>query len=393
MKVDFLTSIEHISAQQWNTVSGIDYPFLRHEFLAALEQKAPTTNNSSAACSVETGWQPWHMVISEHDTVLAVMPMYIKQHSYGEYIFDWNWAEAYQRNGINYYPKLFTGIPFTPSSGPRIAISPTVKDQTLLLNFLCTTLKQQCIELGTSSFHLLFPEKQISNALHDNGLTQRTSFQYHWYNQNQHGAPYTNFDEFVGSFKARKRKVLNKERQLVSEHNITIKRLQGSQITASIWQTFYQFYQHTYAKRSGHGGYLPQSFFLNIGESLGDKIMLVVAEQDDTVIAAALNFYSSDTLYGRYWGCSQELEFLHFELCYYQGIEFCIEQGLQKFDAGAQGEHKIQRGFKPTKTFSNHWIVEPQFRHAINNFITEEANHNQSYISKASELLPFKALQ
>ncbi|WP_339671214.1 GNAT family N-acetyltransferase [Dasania marina] len=375
MEFRYLRSISEISHQQWNAISGTDYPFGRHEFLAALEL--------SGSVSAKTGWQPQHLCVYQGEQLLAVMPLYIKQHSYGEYIFDWSWAEAYQRHGYHYYPKLLSAIPFTPATGPRLCLHPD-GDAEAIKAAVSQQLISHAQQLQASSVHVLYSEQ---NAGFDAPFMPRSSVQFHWFNQG-----YTCFDDFLSQFKSRKRKALKKERQSVAQQGIHLQRLTGPQITDELWQQFYAFYQSTYAKRSGHGGYLHRDFFNRIASNMAEQIMLVIAIKDQTIIAGALNFFDSHSLYGRYWGCHIEAEHLHFETCYYQGIEFCIEQGLQRFDSGAQGEHKIQRGFQPVDTYSQHWIARPDFADAIKQFLQQETAELIRYKQQCSEHLPFKTV-
>lgn len=397
MKTIFHNSIVDIGRDNWNSLASKHYPFTRYEFLAALEN---TGNESNAACCADTGWQPCHLAIyGDDDNPIALMPMYIKSHSYGEYVFDWAWADAYHRNGIEYYPKLVSAIPFTPSTGPRLltqqipasanTISP--HSESVNIDYVASTLKSFCTDNQMESAHVLFAQQGLIDSLCGQELVTRESVQFHWFNQSEKQKPYSSFEEFLDGLKARKRKVIRKERRQSETQGLTIRRLRGHEIDQTLWETFYLFYRNTYLKRSGHTGYLPQSFFTEVGKSMADQVMMVIAFRDSQPVAAALNFYSSDTLYGRYWGCTEELECLHYELCYYQGIEFCIEQGLHTFDAGAQGEHKVQRGFMPIKTLSSHWIANTAFRKAISDFIDQEARYNQEYIKALSKQLPFKS--
>lgn len=378
----FLDSINDIDRESWNLIAGTNYPFTRHEFLSALE--------NSGAATQATGWQAHHLTVYEQQQLIAVMPLYLKHHSYGEYVFDWAWADAYHRHGLDYYPKLLAAIPFTPATGPRLCLAPqAVKNNAD--NTVSQAIVQQLIKhsqhIGASSLHLLFPEQSAYKQLSNAGLLARSGVQFHWFNQG-----FKNFDDFLTHFSSRKRKNLNKERRRVKEQGIILKRLSGNDISPETWQRFHHFYQITYAKRSGHGGYLTQSFFEQIAQALPDNIVLVTATKDDRLIAAALNFRDSHTLYGRYWGCIEEVEFLHFEACYYQGIEYCIEQGLERFDPGAQGEHKIQRGFTPVMTYSNHWIDHPEFASAIGNFLQSEKHEIKRYQQQCLESLPFKKM-
>lgn len=391
MEVRFYSAIEAIGQGIWNTVCGIDYPFIRYEFLHALET-ASDPKEQAAACSRESGWQAHHAIVYHNDQPVAAAPMYLKYHSYGEYIFDWSWADAYQRNGLNYYPKLLCAIPYSPVTGSRIAVADTYAgDNDSIYRVLTEACKHECERLKLSSCHFLFSEKSVSDGLQQQQLVQRHSHQYHWFNQNKHDQTYTSFEDFLTEFKSRKRKDLKKERRLVAEQDVRLLQLTGTDIKDDIWDTFYDFYQLTYAKRSGHGGYLPKAFFQAIAKTMPEQLLLVLAIQNDVVIAGALNLFSSTTLFGRYWGCTKSAEFLHFETCYYQGIEFCIERGLKKFDAGAQGEHKVQRGFRPTPTWSNHWIQHQGFRDAIQDFVEREAEQVKQNITHTREWLPFNS--
>jgi predicted N-acyltransferase len=376
MKAVFLNSITDIDADSWQSIINDDYPFLRHEFLSAMEL-------SKSACS-DTGWSPQHLLVYEQQQLIAVMPLYLKDHSYGEYIFDWSWADAYQRYGLEYYPKLLSAIPFTPATGARLSYLSNIDSQQLY-SFVADSLKNRAKELNASSIHILLPTKKETRSWNEQALSTRTSSQYHWFNNN-----YGSFDDFLSTFNSRKRKNVSKERRRINEQDISLHRYKGQDISNELWDVFFNFYQITYAKRSGHGGYLRREFFDLIHHNMIDQIMLVMAKHNNRFVAGALYFFSSSTLYGRYWGCNQAFEMLHFEACYYQGIEFCIEHGLEKFDAGAQGEHKIQRGFEPTAIWSNHWIKDQQFSAAIQDFIDREADSNLEYIDAAKDYLPFK---
>jgi predicted N-acyltransferase len=372
----FLTSLEQIEPQTWDAVTGEDYPFLRHQFLYGME----LTNCTTA----ETGWQPCHLILEQDETVVAVMPLYLKSHSYGEYVFDWSWADAWQRSNLRYYPKLVSAIPFTPATGPRLCAVEGVDEQAIR-HAVLSAIQQFAKQKDISSWHLLFPEEQLSKDLLGDGLPRRSASQFHWFNEG-----FTSFDDFLATCSSRKRKNLRRERRRVKEQGLELVTLQGEQITPRHWQQFHHFYQMTYAKRSGHGGYLTREFFLETAASMGEQVIMVMAEQADEAVAAALYFRSSDTLYGRYWGSLREYDCLHFEACYYQGIEYCIKEGLGRFDPGAQGEHKIQRGFRPVPTYSNHWIANPQLAQAVADFARQEESQTEEYMAQASSLLPFK---
>tara|TARA_B100000767_G_scaffold158098_1_gene148540 strand:- start:3148 stop:4323 length:1176 start_codon:yes stop_codon:yes gene_type:complete len=391
MYVKFYDAIKKIGKPTWQRICGTDYPFLRYEFLASLED-AGSDNEHGSACNQQSGWQPQHGIVFDGEKPIAAIPLYLKYHSYGEYIFDWAWAEAYQRNGLNYYPKLLNAIPYSPVTGTRIAIdSDHSKQCQTIYSTIVSACKIKCQEEKISSCHFLYPQQDLSIALSELQIEQRSSHQYHWFNHSRRGELYLDFNDFLADLKSRKRKDIKKERALIAREDIQLERLTGEQIDAAVWDHFYHFYQLTYAKRSGHGGYLPKEFFRSIGETMPEQLLLVLAKRNGKLIAGALNFFSSDTLYGRYWGCTEAAESLHFEACYYQGIEFCIERKLKKFDAGAQGEHKIQRGFRPVPTWSNHWIQDPQFDQAIKRYIHQEAKQVKANIEQASDFLPFKA--
>lgn len=372
----FVDSLLCVSAEEWNGLCGLDYPFLRHEFLAALE--------ITRCCCRDSGWQPHHLLLEDGDGNLqGCMPLYLKDNSYGEYVFDWSWADAYYRHGLEYYPKLISAIPFTPAMGPRLCLAEGI-DRAQTLSRIADALREECTRLGASGWHLLFPEEEDSRLLADMNAKQRLGCQYHWFN---HG--YDSFDALLASFNSRKRKNIRKERQKVKDAGIRFRQVPGQEISKDEWHQFYQFYQSTYLIR-GRSPYLNRAFFLKLADTMPEQILLVLAYLDEECIAGALSFIGSDTLYGRYWGSVEDYQFLHFETCYYQGIDYCIEKGLKRFDSGAQGEHKIQRGFEPVSTWSNHWLRHPQFHAAIESFLEEEERHMEHYMQHAGEYLPFR---
>jgi predicted N-acyltransferase len=376
LELQFIDSIHRVAADEWNAVAGDDYPFLQHTFLAALEDSGATT--------AETGWLPQHLVIREGGVLCGLLPLYIKSHSYGEYVFDWAWADAYRRHGLEYYPKLLSAIPFTPATGPRLCLRDDLEADALF-SVVVEQLQRRAEQLGASSAHILFPDVNDAERWQRAGLLQRVGPQYHWFNRG-----YQSFDDFLATFSSRKRKNLRKERRTVADQGLRLERLSGSDVSESQWRFFFHCYQMTYAKRSGHGGYLSEAFFQAIARSMADRLLLVLAYEGDVPVAAALNFQGADTLFGRYWGCIREYDFLHFEACYYQGIEHCIEQGLSKFDPGAQGEHKIQRGFEPITTYSQHWLADASFSDAVARFLHTEQRHIAEYLQEAAQALPFK---
>ena len=376
LTVEFATTLASIDPVEWDSIAGADYPFLRHRFLLGLEETGCTTADS--------GWQPCHMVLRRGTAVIAVMPMYLKSHSYGEYVFDWSWADAWHRSGLDYYPKLVSAIPFTPATGPRLSMAAD-EDKEAITKTVLQAIQELASRREISSWHVLFPDQTVSEQLLKLGMHQRIATQFHWFN-----AGYETFDDFLATFNSRKRKNLRRERQRVVEQGLRLETRTGDEIGAGHWQQFHNFYQLTYAKRSGHGGYLTREFFTQTAAAMGDQVVMVLAYHGDTPVAGALYFRSSDTLFGRYWGCEHEFDCLHFEACYYQGIEYCIANGLQRFDPGAQGEHKIQRGFHPVQTYSNHWIADPQLSAAVGDFTRREVDHVEAYREQAATLLPFK---
>jgi predicted N-acyltransferase len=353
---------------------SLSYPFLRSEFLQALE-------DSLSAC-VTTGWLPLH--IEYHDArQQRTLPLYLKEHSMGEYVFDYAWANAYHQHGISYYPKLVSAVPFTPSVGPRLTGSPTNSGTigTEILTQICSHADTH----NASSWHLLFPDSATIAVFNMPHLLHRTGVQYHWYNRD-----YAHFDDYLTRMTSRKRKMVRRERKAVSAQNIVVSMELGDAISPSVWKLFYQLYERTYAKRNGSHGYLTEAFFQQISGSMSNQIAMAVARVNNEPVACALYFYDDACLYGRYWGSLGDYDCLHFELCYYSGIEFAIDKGLRRFDAGAQGEHKIVRGFEPVETTSVHWIRHDEFRKAIRRFTEQEHLHIQDYITQAKSLLPYK---
>jgi predicted N-acyltransferase len=381
VQIRFIKSIHEIEAAQWNRLCPSDYPFARHEFLAALEDTSCTT--------AETGWQAQHLVVSQDGQVIAAMPGFVKTHSYGEYVFDWAWADAYRRYGFSYYPKWINAIPFTPCSGPRLLCAAEQQSAELIAH-IARSLTGFCTDYKLSSWHCLFPDTHLSDQLRNHPIPQRLGCQFHWFNRD-----YKNFDDFLAQMNSRKRKNIAKERRQVQEQGFSFEVKEGSEINAFDWELFYALYRNTYLKRSGHNGYLSEAFFQQLGASMSENLVMISARkmsgnEQEEIIAAALFLRDSSTLYGRYWGCFEEYQFLHFETCYYQGIDYAIANQLQRFDGGAQGEHKIARGFEPVITYSNHWIQQPGFRDAINNFLQEEAVQISDYAAHARQSLPFK---
>jgi len=376
MQISFIDTLSAITPQAWNQLCVDDYPFVRCEFLQALE--------TSGSVGKGTGWQPQHLVVHEGNELIAAMPLYIKTHSYGEYVFDWAWADAYKRYGFNYYPKLITAIPFTPCSGARLLLKDAALEDELL-PLILAAIKTHAQNINASSWHCLFPSADLSAHFVNEKIAQRIGVQFHWFNHD-----YKSWSDFTATMNSRKRKNINKERRTVAEQGISFVSKTAAEISAEDWQLFYLLYCNTYLKRSGHTGYLTEDFFQLLREQFAQNSLLIIAYQKDEAIAAALFFIDSKTIYGRYWGCVEEHEFLHFETCYYQGIEYAINHGLQRFDGGAQGEHKIARGFEPVITYSNHWLARPDFQQTIDNFLLAEKKSIEHYAEDAKTYLPFK---
>lgn len=373
---EFCPEIAMIDYADWNQLAKGHYPFLQYEFLAALEK--------SGAVNTESGWQPFHLLIRRDKQLIAAAPLYIKSHSYGEYVFDWSWADAYRRYGFEYYPKLIAAIPFTPVTGSRLMMHPDEDRDTLWKLFL-GVLGRQVTNLSLSSLHILFPPESAASIDIDNSWSHRCSVQFQWFNDT-----YQSFEHFLASFSSRKRKNVRKERAKLISEDIIVNRVSGNAITSEQMAFFFDCYQQTYLKRSGHSGYLSHAFFQEVRQNMPEKMLLVEAQKAENKIASALYFFDEQGLYGRYWGALQDVDGLHFECCYYQGIEFCIERNIPLFNPGTQGEHKIQRGFKPIWCHSLHWLEKPEFNQAIKAFIESETPQLRLYHQDASKMLPFK---
>lgn len=348
------SSIGSISPADWDACAGDGNPFVSHAFLSAVED--------SGSAGPRTGWLPQHAALRDGTGVLvAVAPMYAKSNSYGEYVFDHGWANAYEQAGGDYYPKLQVAVPFSPVPGPRLLCRPGVP-----VGLLAQALVQACQQLKLSGVHITFCTQADYDALGAEGWLQRLGQQYHWEN---HG--YATFDDFLGALSSRKRKVLRRERRDANECGLTYRTVRGGDIGKREWDAFYRFYQSTVDRKWG-SAYLTRSFFPLLGERLGDRVVLMLADHNREPVAGALNLMGRDALYGRNWGCRGEWPFLHFELCYYRAIDFAIEHGLPRVEAGAQGQHKIQRGYLPRPTYSAHWLSHPGLTRAVADFLERE---------------------
>ena len=371
----FCSSLSNIKSSDWNECVGNDHPFLQYEFLYALEK--------SNSANTKTGWQPYHYIEQENDKIIALCPLYIKNHSFGEYIFDHSWADAYHRYGINYYPKLQSAIPFTPVTGDRIVLNKSVKDKKGKQVQIINNMIEEAKKINVSSLHFNFVN-DVSNWNEIDNIMVRSGIQFHW-NNNE----YKNFNEFLNDLSSRKRKIIRRERQCIENNNLTVKLLNGDDIKEEHINFFYDCYLDTTGRKWG-STYLTKEFFFEILHNFSNKILLIMAYQEDNMIASAINFLSKTHLYGRLWGSKYEVPFLHFELCYYQAIEYAIQNKIQIVEAGAQGEHKLQRGYAPTKTWSAHWIKDQEFSKAIQNFLDNESQLIDNQKEKLEDYLPFK---
>ena len=375
-RTHIVSDLSEVGQASWDALvqaQAAPTPFLSYAFLHAL--------HASGSASPDTGWQPQFLLLfDEQDALAAALPLYVKGHSYGEYVFDWAWADAYQRHGLDYYPKLLSAIPFTPVAGARL-MARDADARAALVDVLCAT--QRATEV--SSTHVLFPPEDDARQLADAGFLLRSGVQFHWLNRG-----YRSFDEFLATLEQKKRKNIRAERRKVAEAGVTLRRVRGVDATREDWVLFNRCYRNTY--REHHSTpYLNLDFFLRIGETMPDNILLVIAEKEGRAIAASLVIHDQDTLYGRYWGALEHVACLHFETAYYQPLEFCIEQGIATFEGGAQGEHKMARGFLPTRTWSAHWLAHPSFADAVERFLEREAGGIDDYMDELNERNPFRA--
>jgi predicted N-acyltransferase len=368
------SSIHDIPAREWDVCAGPGNPFVSHAFLSAIED--------SGSAGKRTGWLPRHAALRDQaGRLLATAPMYAKSHSYGEYVFDHGWARAFDQAGGDYYPKLQIAAPFSPVPGPRLLIRPDVD---LPIAVLAGGLADTCAELGLSSVHATFCTETEYTALGAVGWLQRLGIQYHWYNQG-----FSSFDDFLTALNARKRKSIKRERRDAQSAGLEFHTLHGPDITAAQWKAFYTFYESTVDRKWG-SAYLTEKFFPLLGERLGERVVLMLATQAGKPVAGALNLAGSAALYGRNWGCLGDFPFLHFELCYYRAIDYAIAHGLQRVEAGAQGEHKIQRGYLPSLTYSAHWINHRGLRRAIADFLDQERPARLREMAALADYSPFK---
>lgn len=379
MPLKILNALADIDAASWDRLAGRKNPFLRHTFLHGLEE--------SGCVSRQTGWLPQHLLLEDDDRPgnwLGAVPLYLKTHSYGEYIFDWAWANAYHQHGLDYYPKLSAAIPFTPATGSRLLVAPGAdvpRTQDLLADAALSLARAH----KASSLHWLFLTSEEQTRLAQHHHLSRSGFQFHWYNRD-----YSNFEDFLTSFSARHRKKVRQDRRYVREAGIDMVLIQGEEATPAHWQQFHEFYLETIR---GHGAipYLNARFFNWLGEHMPESVLLIFARRHGRWIAGSLFLQGGDTLYGRYWGSTEFHSGLHFETCYYRAIEYCIEQGLTRFEAGAQGGHKLARGFVPHPVYSAHWLSHPRFNDAVADYLRREQADIEWQMNELTERAPYRS--
>lgn len=378
MNISICSSMSELPAAEWDSLVGTEQPFLRYDFLNALEQ--------TGCVSQQTGWVPHHFAVRDEPSgrLLAAAPAYVKQHSYGEYVFDWQWASAYKATGEPYYPKLLMAVPFTPVTGARVLTAPEVEAQSVV-PLIMAAAEQSVARLSLSSIHCLFPTEAQAEMMERHDWAMREAFQFHWRNDE-----YASFDDYLAGMTSKRRKAIRRERRQVAESGIVFEQLSGAEIGDDHWHWFYRFYRDTLT-RYGAIPYLSQAFFEQIGQVMSGQVLLIFALRDGQPIAGSFNLMDDETLYGRYWGCVTDVNGLHFETCYYQAIEYCIQNGLRRFEAGAQGEHKLDRGFLPTTTRSAHWFRHSPFFDAIKSVLVEETPAVQRRADLYTEHSPFKS--
>jgi len=365
-----------VSAAEWNALGAMPYPFLRHEFLRTLE--------TEGCLGERYGWIPQHLLAYDGARLVGAAPLYLKFNSYGEFVFDWSWADAYRRAGLRYYPKLVSAAPYTPATGPKLLVAADASPGAVRRTLADAAL-QLAEGLGVSSLHWLFSPAEEADWLESAGLLRRTGCQFHWRN-----ADYADFDAFLATFSAEKRKKLKRERRRVTEDGIRFRLLNGGDAGEADWAFFHDLYADTFQRRGGMPT-LSLSFFRRLAELAPDAVLLVVAEHGRRPVAAAFCLVGTDTLYGRHWGCRETYHSLHFEACYYQGLDYCIRAGLARFEPGAQGEHKVSRGFLPTPTWSTHWVADPRFREAVDRFLAMERDAMSDYCAEMLSHSPYRA--
>ncbi|MDJ0740471.1 MAG: GNAT family N-acetyltransferase [Gammaproteobacteria bacterium] len=377
VRVRVIEAVCELAAADWNALGAAPFPFLRHEFLAALE--------AEGCLGERFGWLPRHVTLWRDGRLEGAVPLYLKFNSYGEFVFDWAWADAYQRSGLEYYPKLVSASPYTPATGPKLLLRPDADEGTRRL--LIAAVRELAEQLGVSSLHWLFTTADETDDLESSGLLRRTGCQFHWQNRD-----YPDFDAFLATLTSSKRKNIRKERRKVAEAGIDFRLLDGRTATAEDWVQYHAMYESTFNRRGGVPT-LSLGFFERIAEQMPEGVLLIMAEHAGEPVASAFCLVGDDTLYGRHWGCNTRFDNLHFEACYYQGQEFCIRHGLARFEPGAQGEHKIARGFLPSETLSAHWLADRRFHDAIARHLEFERTGMREYIAEMSDRSPYRATQ
>jgi predicted N-acyltransferase len=368
-------TIDGLSAQEWNALGGELNPFLRHEFFAALEH--------TGCIGSGTGWDPCYFTLQDAQGLAAAVPAFRKSHSYGEFVFDFSWAQAYSRLGARYYPKLTVAVPFTPATGPRLLVRADL-DRTGIARRLLADIEAYAAAHSISSVHALFLDETAHTACRHAGWLIRRDCQFHWTNHD-----YPSFEAYLETFTAEKRKKARRERRRVAEAGIVFDTRLGGDLDERTLDYVYAFHRDTFL-RHGHEPYLSREFFTEVARTMGDALMVKIARRAGEAVAAAIFFWSREALYGRYWGAANDYNSLHFEACYHQGIEFCIEQGVRRFEPGTQGEHKVSRGFEPTLTWSAHFIANRRFREAIEDYLEREGASVDAYAQEIQAHVPYK---
>jgi uncharacterized protein len=374
VQIRLLTRVSEIPAGEWNALAG-DYPFLRHEFLSAMED--------SGCTSARSGWIPRHLVLLDQRGLAAAAPLYEKTHSWGEFVFDFAWARAAEQAGMAYYPKLVCAVPFTPATGPRLLCRADLAAAPSRLALL-RAMRERLAATALSSAHALFLDAPARAACEQDGWLLRRDCHFQWRNRG-----YRDFEDFLDGFSAEKRKKARRERRRVAEQGIEFRTLRGDELSEELLERVFRLHEVTFI-RHGHTPYLNRAFFQRIARSLAASFLVKLAMRAGEAVAVAVFFRSADTLYGRYWGADADYHSLHFEACYYQGIDYCIANGLATFEPGTQGEHKIARGFEPALTWSAHWIADPALRRAISAYLTREGQAIDAYASEADAHVPFR---
>lgn len=382
MQTRIHTQINQIEASAWDALVTDGNPFLQHAFLQALEEHH--------AVGQRYGWLPQHLAVYDNETLVGATPLYLKHNSYGEFVFDWSWADAYERQGLAYYPKLVSAIPYTPATGERLLTLASPSRDSVRHKLIDAAL-EHAREQGVSGLHWLFTTDQETTQLETAGLRRRVGVQFHWHNRG-----YRDFQDFLDTFTSAKRKKLRRERRRVEEAGIEIEVYHGHEIADDLWPVVHEFYASTFFRKSGTPTF-SQDCFRAIGQALGERFIVMLASdgtkqsgRGKQYVAGVICYRSDDTLYGRHWGCHEEYHSLHFELCYYQGIDYCISHGLAHFEPGAQGEHKVGRGFEPTLTWSAHWLAHAGFRQAVAEFLKHETGAMLDYRDEMRTHLPYR---